>query len=357
MADEMESCALRKPQLREENIRVVSVIPGDKQGASMLFARRQQLAVSRMGIESRFFFLESRTSVRLLARERSRLRQLVSEFKPHILHAQFGTMTAFLCATIRIPLIVTFRGSDLNHVPSMPRGREIAGKVLSQLAALRAEHIICVSRALVDRLWWARNRVSVVPTGVDTHVFFRRPKDEARRQLEWAYDDKIVLFNAGKEPAVKRLDLAKAAVEHAKAILGPLTFVVLNGETEPSLMPLLMNAADCLLLTSDHEGSPNVVKEAMACGLPVVSVDVGDVGERLKDVFPSRIVERDPIALGKALATIISEQSRSNGNDIVRRELSIDNTARAIVEVYKKVTAKQIGETARKDAKHIAALK
>jgi glycosyltransferase involved in cell wall biosynthesis len=78
-------------------------------------------------------------------------------------------------------------------------------------------------------------------------------------------------------------------------------------------MPELMSAADCLLLTSAIEGSPNVVKEAVACGLPVVSTDVGDVAEILSDVDPSWVCAPDLAALANALVECLTERRRSNG--------------------------------------------
>jgi glycosyltransferase involved in cell wall biosynthesis len=76
-----------------------------------------------------------------------------------------------------------------------------------------------------------------------------------------------------------------------------------------------MNAADVLILTSVHEGSVNAVKEAMACNLPIVSVDVGDVRERLSGVRRCAIVEPTPDTLAKGLDDILREAERSDGRD------------------------------------------
>jgi glycosyltransferase involved in cell wall biosynthesis len=94
-----------------------------------------------------------------------------------------------------------------------------------------------------------------------------------------------------------------------------------------------MNAADCLLLTSDWEGSPNVVKEALACNLPVVSVDVGDVRERLERVRPSVIVPRDSAEIGKAISDILKRGQRSNGRES-GNVLSSETVSRRIVSLY-----------------------
>ena len=87
---------------------------------------------------------------------------------------------------------------------------------------------------------------------------------------------------------------------------GPVRLVELDGKQPPDLMPTMMNAADCLILTSDHEGSPNVVKEAIACGLPVVTRDVGDVRQRLANVRPSTVAGDTAEDLGHALAEILA---------------------------------------------------
>jgi glycosyltransferase involved in cell wall biosynthesis len=80
-------------------------------------------------------------------------------------------------------------------------------------------------------------------------------------------------------------------------------------------MPLLMSAADCLLLTSSIEGSPNVVKEAIQCNLPVVTTRVGDVEEVLAGVEPSWFCDANPDAVGAALAECLREPRRSNGRE------------------------------------------
>ena len=75
-------------------------------------------------------------------------------------------------------------------------------------------------------------------------------------------------------------------------------------------MPLYMNACDLLLLTSMHEGSPNVVKEALACNLPVLSTAVGDVPQRIKGIGGCAIVPAEPGAIAAALQTTLQRHER-----------------------------------------------
>jgi len=261
------------------------------------------------------------------------LRKEIRAFQPDLVHAHFGTMTAFLAiVSTALPVIITYRGSDLN--PNRNRGwlRQAVGILLSQVAALRAARIICVTNQLKNRLW-RKDRVSVIPGGVDTTVFYPRRSDEVRRELGWGMDERVVLFNAG-DPIIKRLDLARAAVQFAESACGRIRFVVLDGNFPPNLIPSTMNAANCLLVTSDWEGSPTIVKEAMACNLPVVSVDVGDVRERLFEVRPSVIVTRDASEIGKGITEILRHGQRSNGRELINNVSSEANSQR-IISVYR----------------------
>jgi glycosyltransferase involved in cell wall biosynthesis len=243
-------------------------------------------------------------------------------------------MTAFLAIlSTACPIMVTYRGSDLNPNRSRGRLREVVGTLLSQIAALRAARIICVSNQLKNKLWWRRDRISVIPTGVDMTLFYPRDMQKARRELGWGQDERVVLFNAG-DPIIKRLDLARAAVEFAESLCGKIRFAALDGDVPPNSIPVMMSSADCLLLTSDWEGSPNVVKEALACNLPVVAVDVGDVRERLERVRPSMIVPRDACAIGKAIFEILKQGQRSNGRESAK-DLSSEVVSQRIVTVYR----------------------
>lgn len=283
----------------------------------MPFARAQAKTTARLGVDVEIFFLESRTSVTALAGEWSRFRRAVKRFEPDIVHAHFGTMTGFFCAVgCMRPLIITYRGSDLNPAPSMVWLRWALGHVLSQLAALRATLIICVSSSVRDRLWWRRRRAVVLPSGPNLELFRPGPQDKARVALGLDPSAPIILFSS-RDHAVKRLDLAHEVVREVRRRLPDLRLVVLDGTAPQRDVADHLNAADCLLFASDWEGSPNIVKEALACGLPIVSVDVGDVKELLAGVSPSRVVERDAGCLAQAVLEVLQEGRRSNGRERV----------------------------------------
>ena len=296
-------------------VRILFLIPEAASGHSMIFARRQAAALESQGFQVGAFDLRSRTSPRIVFEEFRRFRRVVRAFRPQVIHAHYGTVTAMFAAlgTGRIPLVITYRGSDLNRLPSARGLRPAAGRLLSQVAALKAARIVCVSRHLKNLLWWRRGRVTVLPSGVDPEVFRPQPQKILRDELGWLAEERVVLFNAGRDARNKRLDLARNAVDQARRWAPLVRLEVLDGSVAPERIPAMMNAADCLLVTSDAEGSPTVVQEALATNLPVVSVDVGDVRERLQGVTCSCVAPKDPRALGRALAQVLNPPRRSDG--------------------------------------------
>lgn len=293
-------------------LRLFVVIPGPAEGASMVFAKRQAAALKRVGHAVEVFHLSSRTHVVKVWGEWRRMRAAIRAFAPDVVLAMYGTLTAFLTGlATRRPLVVTFRGSDLNPSRSVSWVRSALGRLLSQLSVLRAVEVICVSPELRQRLWWRRSDATVIPTGVDRTVFYPIPRAEARRVLQW--DDRpVVLFYAGKDPRGKRLDLAEAAFAEVRRTQPAAVLEVLWGDVPPDQIPFYLNAADCLLVTSEHEGSPTIVTEALACDLPVVSVPVGDVAGQLDGVDESVVVPRDPMALAAAVRGVCRHRRRAN---------------------------------------------
>jgi len=319
-------------------LRVLFVIPGEERGSSMIFARRQAHSLARTGVAVECFYVRSRTSPAALVRDYFRLRAHIAHFEPALVHAQFGTMTAMLAALAagRRPLAVTYRGGDLNPSPSTGALRSWLSRWLSQLAALRAGLIVCVSVELRRRLWWRGDGAVILPSGVDTELFRPEDRDAARARLGWPQGDRVVLFNAARDPRNKRLDLVLAATARARWRWPDLRLEILDGKVPAPRVAMLMNASDCLLVASDTEGSPSVIQEALACALPIVSVDVGDAAERLRGVVHTRIVERNADSIGRALAEITAAPLRTNGPEAAR-ELSFECVTRTLCLLYSRM--------------------
>ena len=300
----------------------------------MPFVRREADALRAWGHDVEVLGFDNRY-VNILA-EWLRLRAAVARAKPDIVHAQFGKFTALLAAFAGAPLVITFRGTDINRNAKYSFFRSVLGIAASQVAAFFARGVVCVSGEIRSKVWARRWRPTIVlPTGVDLRLFKPMDRDEARAKLGYGPDERVVLFNDGRNPEVKDPALALATVEIAKTKIAHLRFVVLNGMVRPEDVPLYMNAADALLLTSRTEGSPTVVQEAMACNLPVVSVDVGDVRERLEGVQHCAVVRsREPAVLAAELMKVLENPRRSDGRTHAS-SLGIRAIAVRLVEFYR----------------------
>lgn len=275
------------------------------------------------------------------------LRQEIIAFQPDLLVAYYGTMVASLSrlAASKIPLVVTFRGSDLQGTSNPGwkwRLRDRLGRMLSLWAARSARKIVVNGKGLLSSLPNSlRQKAHNLPNGINTDVFSPIPKGEARRHLNWNLDETVILFNAGvgSGQKVKNRPLAEATL-----ILLGSRFPHLRLEAISTFpreqVALRMNACDCLLVTSLHEGSPDLVKEAMACNLPVVSVPCGDVAERLQDAEPGGVCPYDSAALAEVVGSVLHRRRRSNGREqLFQQGLDIASVTERVMSVYRQAVA------------------
>jgi teichuronic acid biosynthesis glycosyltransferase TuaC len=301
--------------------------------AAGVFVDRQVDSLKRAGVKISTFDIGTSHSPFHILSKWLQLRRTVRELRPDLIHAQYGTIVGFLSTFAGRPAVISFCGGDLIPGQSVSTLRVYSGFLLSNIAALRARMLICKSEGLRQALWWCRDRAVVIPNGVDLDMFSPGPQDLARKHLGWDQESRVVLFNAGIDPKRKGLDVAQKAMEVVHTQLPSAQLCVISN-VRPNVMPVYHRAADALLSASTLEGSPNVVKEALACNLPVVATPVGDIPERLAGIHPSAVVARDANAIGEALVKILLDRKRSNGREHVAG-LSLENVAQLVLDVYR----------------------
>lgn len=309
------------------------------------FVAAQVQALAAAGVRVQLEFIDGRGNDAAYVAGLRRINRLARSGAFDVVHAHYG-LTGFVAAFQRLPLVVTYYGDDLLGTPDGHgrvtwKSRVIRG--LGALAARRADALICMSegmRAALPRTA-DRARAHVIPNGVDLGRFAPGARALARTRLGLDPTARLVLFpNTPGEPR-KRLDLAEASLRRlATERVAARLWIVSRVPHEQ--MPDHYRAADCLLLTSDWEGSPNVVKEALCCDLPVVSVDCGDVAHWLELAPGSELVERDPAALAAALARVLRSGVRVDGA-AARRELDGHRVAERVVAVYHEAIARRQG--------------
>jgi glycosyltransferase involved in cell wall biosynthesis len=232
-------------------------------------------------------------------------------------HAQFG-QSGITALPKSVPLVVTFRGDDLEgiigeHGQYIPSGWLL--RFVSRAVARQADATIVVSEHM-KRYLPRSVAAHVMPSGIDLDLFRPEPRDTVRRRLGLPLDQRLVLFVGNPSLARKRHALAQAAVDLVNGSMP--TRLTVGWEMPHRQIAELMNACDALVVTSMQEGSPNSVKEALACNLPVVSVPVGDVAVRLRGIPGCELCPDDrPDTIAAALSRVLGRGERIDGRSAV----------------------------------------
>jgi glycosyltransferase involved in cell wall biosynthesis len=315
---------------------VTSEWPSDKVPDRAPFVVRQVEALRSAGVHVDVVALRGRKNPFNYLKAWGRVRRILRQDSHHLVHAQWA-QSGLLAIPKRTPLVVTIRGKELT------RGAGRTGWIgpllgwlhwiVTRAVLTQADRVVVVARFMVGRLPCG-TPYHVIPSGVDLDLFRPLDKYEARRELGIAPSGLYVLFGGRPGVARKRFALAEQTIEVVRRTRSDVELLIADG-VPPERMPLYMNASDALLLTSSYEGSPNVVKEALACNLPVVTVEVGDVAERLHGLEDSLVCTDDsPEALGEALSRVLEAGSKGSGRSVVE-ELDERRLTREVLGVYR----------------------
>jgi teichuronic acid biosynthesis glycosyltransferase TuaC len=302
---------------------VTNMYPVPEEPSLGIFVQEQVESLRSLGVDIDVFFVNGRTHrINYLT---GFLRYLPRPWLAHydLIHAHYPLTALIARAEINCPLVVTYHGIEVVY------GWQ--GTLCKALAPL-VDRVIVTSAVVRQGL--GMPQASIIPCGVNMELFRPEPQCNARRRLGLPLDGKLVLFCAGMRPE-KRFDLVNAAVERLSAADPSVQLVVASGQPHEAI-PAYMNAADVLVLASDYEGSPTVVKEAMACNLPIVSVDVGDVAEVIAGVEGCFLCQHTPDDLAAKVRLALSPCRRTSGRSAIAR-LSLDTIAGRLVQEYESV--------------------
>ncbi|MFC4438073.1 MULTISPECIES: glycosyltransferase [Natrialbaceae] len=246
-----------------------------------------------------------------------------------LVHAHYGSTAPMALVQLRKPVVLSLWGSDV-HGPIAP---------VSKACAPLCDEVVVMSEEMRSVLG---HDCEVIPDGVDLERFQPKSKSRARASVGWPDDEYHVLFPYSPARGVKNYPRARRVVNAVSGLVDrPVRLQTVSG-VDHGTVSTYMNAADALLLTSKSEGSPNSVKEALACNVPVVSLDVGDVAERLAGVDPSFVATSDE-ELIDGLIEILERGERSNGREAAR-EVSIERTADRMLEVYERAVGTTVSK-------------
>jgi glycosyltransferase involved in cell wall biosynthesis len=306
-------------------MRVLVVCSGNHSRISP-FIFEQMDTLSQLGIEVSLFQIKSKGIFGYLSNIKS-LTEAIEEIKPDLIHGHYGFSGFISVMQLKKPVVITYHGSDVNEWLARP---------VSFFASRLARANIFVSKVLEKKLVLSKG--TVIPCGVDIHFFTQMHKTDALTSLGINQDKKYVLFSSAFSYSVKNYPLAKSSID----ILNDpsIELIELKNYTRQEVV-MLLNACEAVLLTSFNEGSPQVIKEAMACNCPIVSTDVGDVKWVIGDMDGCYIASFDPNDFAGKLRLALAfaqKHGRTTGRQrIIELGLDSESIAKRIIEVYNKV--------------------
>lgn len=266
------------------------------------FVREQMEALRRKGLTCDVFLVRGK-GVSGYLKQFKPLKARIESFNPDVIHAHFGLCGLLANLQRQVPVVTTYHGSDINDKKVLP---------FSRWAMRLSAWNIFVSRKTL-KIAKPKKNYSLMPCGIDLTELQLTEKREARKWMHLEESKKYVLFAGAFDNAVKNAPLAKEAVSLLRD--DNVELLELKGYTRDEVT-LLMCAADAFLMTSFTEGSPQVIKEAMACGCPIVSVDVGDVKERLDGVEGCYVsTTREPQEMAVLLKKAFGFKDKTRGRE------------------------------------------
>lgn len=255
----------------------------------------------------------------------------VRKHRYDLIHAHYSYCAWSALLQRRLPVLVSLMGSDLYGI-SNGRGRQTPAGLFNTISTrilLKLVDAVIVKSVRMAGLVSVGN-VHVIPNGVNFGLF--KPLSRRKRNHAGSTEKKVLFLG---DPGLRRknISLAQEAMEIVKRKYPGARLLSAYGVDQEKVVEL-MNSADLLLLTSLNEGSPNVVKESMACNLPVVSTDVGDVGEVIADTDGCYITSFSPEDVAEKIMLVLDSGRRTEGRKMIAH-LEIGKVAGRIVQVYK----------------------
>lgn len=271
------------------------------------------------------------------------IRKKAKEFD--IVHIHFGGLYAFAIGIFIIGLkcrkFITFHGTDIHAkaLKTTTSRKEKLKIALNQKASFLSIALFdkCgfVSPKMIDYIpcylnSQMRKKSFIQHLGVDYSIFKLTDKKIAKQYLDLNENIKYVLFSDVSNTCIKRRDIAQSIVER----LGNEYQLLIMCGKKPDDVPYYISACDFLLLTSDEEGSPNIIRETLSLNKPVFSVDVGDAAIQLSNLNNSAIISRNPDTAASTILDTIKQPYTDNTRLSHREILDLSIVNAKIVDIY-----------------------
>ena len=322
----------------------ILIVGNNKPGHFAPFVEEQARALQLQGCDVVFFGVQ-RKGIWGYLRCLPALKHAIKQHQPDLIHAHYGLSGVLANLQRLVPVVTTYHGSDINK-PNILRFSKIAMRLSAYNIFVSQRNVTLALSPNSLITYRLKKRYTLLPCGVNIPQPWSEMQTQRVEQLtlnQWVQEKlnagvKHVLFAGAFNNAVKDPELAKAAIHELESKGVKVELIELKGYNRDQVNALMYNC-DALLMTSKTEGSPQVIKEAMACGCPIVSVDVGDVAERVSGVEGCYVVSsREPAAIAEALQQALAFPGKTNGRQrIIEMGLSNEQVAERLMAIYKQL--------------------
>lgn len=293
-----------------------------------IFVKEQVDSLVNAGIDIDVLFCDVKKTKWLYPLSLFFLWKKIIENKYDLVHAHYVFAGIIARFQFILPVVITHHGEEAFHTYQ---------KYLCWIISRLVNKTIVVSSQMKNAI--GLEKIKIIPCGVDFNKFHPMDKNECKKKLGLSENKTYLLFAGDITKSLKRFDLVKEAVEILKQSRKNIELIVAYKRPYEEVV-LYMNAASIMLFPSEREGSPQVVKEALACNLPVIASDAGDISEIFNGINGCYIVERKAITLAEKTDFILNNIISSDGRDKIRR-YELNEIAKQVIGVYKSIVCKK----------------
>jgi teichuronic acid biosynthesis glycosyltransferase TuaC len=309
-------------------MKVLFVCSGRKPSSISPIIRNQGESLRRCGIEIYYFSIKGRGLIGYL-RSIFPLRNEIRKIKPEIIHAHYSLCCIVATFASRKPIVASLMGSDV-------MSNWLMILILRFLSKYFWKATIVKSKSMKEQI--NLNHTHIIPNGVDLSFFKPLDQLECKKKVSFDTSKKQILFMADPSRYEKNYELALAAYQTLQENFDDTIELKVVHGVEHQQVLYYINAADVVLLTSRWEGSPNVIKESMACNVSIVSTRVGDVEDMISTTKGCFLAESTSQDISDKLEFALTFNGRTDGRGNI---LHLDSKLIAgnIISIYEKVSA------------------
>lgn len=328
---------------------ITNMYPYDKFPFYGMVVKEEVDCLRQKDVKTEVLFINGRENRWNYLKGMFKLLRLLSSQRFDIVHTHhsycaYMAIIARLCLKLKVPLLLTLHEGEICHNGKVSYKIDFIEKIkymrfFKNYVINRLDRLITVYEGLLRAP--LKTAYSTVPCGVNIDLFRPLAQADCRRRLKINENARVIFFPSDYRRPEKRFDLVKKAYTILKAHYGNGLILLQGGAINYDLMPVYLNAGNVMVLSSDYEASPMVIKEAMATNTPIVSVDVGDVKDVINGIKGCYIARQQPWDIAQKLKYALEFNQRTTGREKLKElRLSLEQSSARIGEIYERLVSR-----------------